>query len=474
MLLELLFIQYDMIVYCHLILLTTDYKTRITMKALKALESYFPYSSLEISSAYVGYIPLSRIKDRKCINEYAKMEKYATIIQALARGQQCRLLVLKMKNDRHINIMAVKIQRVWRGSSTRHRIKRLHRKQRDEFSSALPGPMNIEIFLKKNKQMKAIASSEVVKIQAICRGYLGHRFATKLKDEKRKHEEFHEACCVRIQSICRMYLSKNTTLIKRHAAKVFREQQGRIKACRKIQLAWRTAMARQGQEKACIQIQLAWRTAIAGRQCALNKLQVELYEMKMNQRREKASRLIARMLQSTLLRIIISKRIAKTRYLAKSVEKIQEWYRKIVAERRKLEEQQALLQNTLIVAATILQAAARRLMAKLLRNRLQIKHHQLGRLRETKAITIACWFRCILAKVKLQQLRSLRNQRNNEIIAATYIAAIWRGSLARKNARLKLESKKHLWVQIWNEDYQTHFYYNKVSNPGCHVLLVVV
>lgn len=421
------------------------------MKALKAVKFYFPYSSLEIGPVNVGYLPLSRIKDRKSINQHAKLEKCATRIQAVVRGRKDRLVLGKMKKDKYLNTMAIRLQSAWRGSSIRSKIKKMHKRQRDVILAAAKRRQNFLKGVVQSKRMKAIALSNATKLQAIGRGYLGRKLANKMKEDKRQKDiKIHqELCCVRIQSICRMYLSRLLLLMKRNEARVLREQ------------------VQKDQQKARIKIQSAWRTAIVRHQIFNNLQEREILERKINNQREMASRLIGKMVRLSLFRINLCRRIEKRRSRANlAAKKIQRWHRRIVAEQMKIEKQQLLLlQNTRVLAAIVVQAATRTLLAKALRIRLQKEILQSETLRKAKALVITCWFRCNMAKAKLEQLR-LERQKNHEVMAATCITAIWRGYLGRKCATLKLESKKSLWKQIWNEDYQTHFYYNELTGES--------
>jgi IQ calmodulin-binding motif. len=253
---------------------------------LKALKPCFPYSSLEVvGSTCVGFLPLSRVKDRKIINQHAKMEHCAAMIQGLVRGQKCRLLFWEMKKDKYLNTMAGKIQRVYRGSSARCRIKELQRrKQQDTLIVAIK---RIQIFLRSainKRHVKAIEASSAVQLQALFRGYLGRKLVSKIKYKNLKVIEHREACCVRIQAICRMYFSKLVMMRKRYCyeAEVLREQE-------------------LYQQRACIKIQSAWRTAMVRHHTY--KLRIELSERRMKQR-EEAVGLIARKLRLSLLRYV--------------------------------------------------------------------------------------------------------------------------------------------------------------------------
>jgi hypothetical protein len=422
---------------------------RVSLRALKAIEGYFLYSSLKTNSTYLGFLALSRAKDRRIINAHSKRSDSIALIQAVIRARRCRLIVGKARLQHHKFQEGTKIVAMCRGFLARSLAKQYRKERWNQRIAAIQLQCFARLLLATNRVYKLkhslwkrIGPIKAISIQRIFRGYRGRKIAIDANLARTRRQIAQVEASIKIQCCIRRSL----------AAIQFKmlEENANLQVRKRV--------------SACIVVQTFWRSELAGQK--MNELRLNLFRLR--QRQSKAAKIITAQFKKNHIRACMQRRIVHTRCLNDKGTMIQVWYRRKLEEARSREERQLQVRATRNKATVLIQSLARARSANHILQQLRVKQKQTEILQHKNATVVACCCRLYLSKIRVDRLRQERKKLftlHFSIMtrAAIQIEAFWRGCIGRKYAKFALQKKKSRWKQLWSKEDEVNFYYNQVS-----------
>lgn len=432
--------------------------TKVTYDALVSVRDRFVLSEMKKSDSFFGFYPLPRASDRKAIDFYAKRFRAATKIQAWFRGVldvriRCIPKLLKMNFCKLKT--AIRMQSLYRGIQARcyfqkHIVERLQ--------TELRTCIRIQSWFRCFKARQTLrylqhmnwlsnASIAAIKVQSYFRGNEGRRISNVKKNERIALEKQKKLSCIKIQSIVRMFSAK----------------------CEhKCVFNLKVAL----DELRCqssIVIQCCWRIYCARKEINFRFEKLRQYHRKLYE----SSNVIQRCYHCHFFRILMEKRIQETRNKRMKATIIQCFWRTAVSSGKFKELRYAYIKKLHKASATLIQCQLRRFASVLKLEKLKEQAHFNLLVRVAKKRLLSRWWKLCLAKLEASSIREKQRQYITDLIRleirqSTKIAAVWRGKKDRDRVRSMLLSggKASRWKQIWSEEYNRYFYYNKFTGES--------
>ena len=433
----------------HSILHLSMFGTKVTRHAVQAVRDRFPFTDMVQTEDFLGFVPVFRVDDKKLLINYDTLRTGIIKLQARQRSFMARLRVAAIIRQRIFDKAVLRLHQMALLFLAKNRMF-YRRQQHNHINRAAVIVTSIVwmgIAHNKVTRRKAELHSEHIRrlitlIQVRWRIYLAKCLRLKLYDEYVAHTELRRKSAFKIQGMARTYFAKLRIL--------------QIKKMRK---------AREGiEERKALVIERLYR-GMRGRKYA-KKVKVEKERMKILVL--SSTQVIQRAFRRFRTRKIVAYKIAIKNHRLKCCIMIQALMRGALAR--------------LLTAEILLELKEIRLNTAALhiQNRWRVKQAQLElkRLRDEKiniivkqgnaAIVMQKYARCRLARKVLMRLKeewqdSLRLEVELQFWAVTKIQAAWRGMKGRLHFDEELKLKKGKWKELFDEQRQRRFFYNKLT-----------
>lgn len=419
------------------------------MSAVQSIRDRFLYSSLKINKNFFGFLALSRCSDRKRIRQYSKKINAAIKLQALIRRKKWSHLTRQIKERSIMNISATKIESICRGYLSRQLLLRLRTDKWLIHSMVQRLQCFMRLYLAKarlrrlkHQLWKINAPTAAVKIQQTFRGWKGYMLSTKVRKKRDKLIELQTVCCIKIQSIVRMYLAK-----KKHLLRVERR------------ITWNRILS-----EASISIQCEYRKRLARQMFASLKAQ----RQQIQRNTKKAAIIMQRLVKAFLFKLLLERKVELKRRKHSYVTIIQSWFRCMIAKKELKKRKSMKLHAQISYSAVVIQCFIRRMLSISHLQNLVQERTNLERLKEHSAIVITCSWRQFDARRECNKRRKSREAQMETIAqvqarAASKLAAFFRGHKGRLIAQNIRIDRSQRWKEMWSNEHGCCFYYNKVS-----------
>ena len=423
--------------------------TKVTSAALRATQYTFQYSDIKTNQSYLGFWPMSRVSDRKFINDYGLTIHAAVKIQAFCRRiLGCKVVgIARMKRKRILS--TIRLQAFWRGIKIRKWINALKARKYLEEESILKIQCWFRCQLAKKAfslqvKIKWLADTSIaaVKVQKLVRG-INSRHKVKV-----------------------MIKEREISIVKRNDASITIQcAYRRVEALKEYNSLLRNKIDLERRIHGSIMFQKTWRMYDAKKNvlCFRKKLLSELEQKKKN-----SVQLILRSFRNYKFRMMIHKGVLLTSRRHNMAKIIQCFWRIQLAVNdyyRRKEIRNATLRTC---ASIVLQCFIRRVNALVLLKQLRKDHMQLMALKNAKALVLTKWWRTVQARKRLKELKyayffKIRAQMELENWAATKISSVWRGKIGRDKAKEMDIFRKGRWKQFYSDEEKRHFFYNQIT-----------
>jgi hypothetical protein len=423
--------------------------TAISAHAVQAVRDRFGNSDMLQNDNFVGFWPKFRIDDIELMNKYFYAKQGWIKLQARQRSWLARQRVKGIAERRRRRRAVATLQSMCRLFVAKNRVF-YKRQQRDRL----------------NRKVAIITS-----VFRIAR-------AKKIALRRRLHlyETFRLNCCVKLQTRWRMYQAKCVLLERRRAYQDWlrRRYVGATKFQSVVRVMFAKARVRRikdlrrgralVEERKSTVIQRYWRGSRGRIRAKERKRFLEWFTVRRNQ----AARSIQRKARIRFTNNIVKKRQAKKNLRIRSATKIQSVMRgaldRLHIAQKIAEDNEALYDG----AAAVIQRGWKIKKARIIVREMRKKQAELLARWSVAALTIQCAGRQKIARGRLlgkriEYLNMIRNSAQLEMWAVCKIQAAYRGFKGRKYASESLRLKKGKWKELFDEEKQARFFYNKIT-----------
>ena len=423
--------------------------TAVAPPTLKAIRDQFRYSTMKNNNSFLGFWPLSRIRDRKIINDYGLKSKHAATIQAMYRAWKDSQNVQRAREDHSRKKVATLLSALWRGRQGRLLAKDLRKKKWTQNKVAV----NLQcwarvVFAKKQYEIMrrrrwlSVAPFAAVKIQRTFRGWLGRNIAKTTRVDLLETLIKMEEASLTLQAFGRSVIAK-TELRSLIAAK---EEMKRIQCL------------------SALRIQSEWRRVVSWRILYFRRMVRDAVTVRLDW----AARTIQTRYWKHKLRAIIAMRVHTTRLRLSKTVFIQRWIRYCFASFEAKARRAHLRAKERECASIRIQCLVRRVSACSVAEGLKQGRQEESDLKQQKAHTLTRWWRGCLAEIRLRELKRLHHEKVRRELkvqhwAATMIAAGWRGKRGRDKASRAEIARMEKWKEMWSMEEGRPLYYNQLT-----------
>ena len=423
--------------------------TLVTRHACRAVRSYFPYSDAVYNQNFVGFWPKPLIDERLLIREFERMEAGLNKIQGKARVARAKKIRDQLIKEKEVNHAILYIQRLARVIVGKNILKRKRLELAKRMRAACVITSLFRMIIARNlanrlraKRRALLKNVATRKIQFRWMIYLNFKQMKVTQANYKRLLDRRYKSATKIQSVARVYFA-------RKRVRVLREYEQFKKRLR---------------EKKALHIQRIYRGHVDRRTVRMLREQIE-YERRT--RHEQATR-IQRAFRHSRTRLAVRRAHELRMVRHANATRIQALVRGKLARWEMLATLNEIHGMQRDTAAMKLQTAWRRKKAYIeaakLRHLLALELER--RLAAALVIThnAKMWSaKCLLARLKAEHEELVRQEVLLEIQSATKIQAVYRGMLGRQRFKLELRRKKGQWKELFDEDKQMRFFYNKLT-----------
>jgi hypothetical protein len=421
----------------------------ISKHSVQAVRDRFPNSDKLDNENFLGFWPKFRIDDRKMMNKYYYAKQGWIKIQARQRSWLARERVKVIVRKRQIKKAIYILQRMCRLFSAINIVnkKRLAAATYQRKAVVITSIFYIAVAKKRVFRKKQnLHENYIFRIVTLIQTHWRMHYAYKILIEKKRI--FNELInkrnygATKFQSIIRVYFSKLKIL--------------HIKQMKKSRILL--------IEKKTIIIQRVWRGGRGRIKALKRKKYMEWFLI----RRDTAAAQIQHKVRIIYTNKLVAERQAKKCLLYKSAKSIQSLIRgfmcRLVLAQEGAEEAEIRQDG----AATIMQSAWRRKAAYIIikgkRDAVIMRQQRVAR----AAVVVQCRHRKKFAWRKLQKKREeylelLKARVDMELWGIIKLQCLWRGVVGRRRFDTILRDKKGKWKELFDEEKNKRFFYNKLS-----------
>lgn len=433
----------------HNILYMSMFGTKVTRHAVQAVRDRFPFTDMVQTEDFLGFVPVFRVDDKKLLINYDILRSGIIKLQARQRSFMARLRVAAIIKKRIFDKAIHRLHQMALLFLAKSRMyyRRQEHNRINHAAVIVTSIMWIGIAHKKVARRKGELHADFIRrsitlIQVHWRIYLAKCLRMKLYNEFMVYTELRRKSAFKIQGMARTYFAKLRIV--------------NIKKMRK---------AREGiEERKALVIERLYR-GMRGRKYAK--------KVKFEKEREKililkSALVIQRAFRRHRTRKIVKLKVGIKTHRLKCCIMIQALMRGALARLLTAEILLDLKEIRLNTAALHIQNRWRVKQAQLELKRLRYEKTNIIVKQNNAAIIMQKYARCRLARKVLNRLKgewqdSLRLEVELQFWAVTKIQAAWRGMIGRLHFDEELKLKKGKWKELFDEQRQRRFFYNKLT-----------